>query len=355
MLSEKEVLESLALFKTALHKLKDQNASLKESYDSLKTQFDEQSLTSQKTAEQTAQKISNFQEIITTYEQHISDFRTKTFQTIKYLVENNIEVKEQQIKELEDKCTNLEKRVNDTDNMAENLNQLSALRAQLVADNNSLVTSNNSKDIEIEQLQEELRLKKYTEEDLANALAQQKQELEAQQPTVNEFLAQESYERKIAQLEGELKNQIAKYNELITEKDELLSRVKGLSGPVRTIPNPMQTPPRRPDSVLNDPNQSVYYMFGHATEKIKNQLVSFITELYNGVDDTHSPYQLISIETAALRAQISDKTRNVFIKRLYEMTSNGQHLIYDKDGHICSDFTRDYIIEYVTRLNSAAY
>lgn len=94
----------------------------------------------------------------------------------------------------------------------------------------------------------------------------------------------------------------------------------------------------------------IYYRFGHTHASIKDQLIRFINELYNGIDDTHSPYELNNINSAAARSKISNKTKNVFVKRLYEMTNSGKPLIYNKDNILYSDFTRDFLIDFTTAI-----
>lgn len=94
----------------------------------------------------------------------------------------------------------------------------------------------------------------------------------------------------------------------------------------------------------------IYYRFGHTHSSIKDQLVKFINELYNGINDTHSPYELNNINSAAARAKISNKTKNVFVKRLYEMSNSGKSLIYNKENILYSDFTRDFLIDFTTAI-----
>lgn len=94
----------------------------------------------------------------------------------------------------------------------------------------------------------------------------------------------------------------------------------------------------------------IYYRFGHTHASIKDQLIKFIKELYNGIDDTHSPYELNNINSAAARSKISNKTKNVFVKRLYEMTNSGKPLIYNKDNILYSDFTCDFLIDFTTAI-----
>jgi hypothetical protein len=96
--------------------------------------------------------------------------------------------------------------------------------------------------------------------------------------------------------------------------------------------------------------EMAYYRFGHTYVSIKDKFVEFINELYNGIDDTHAPYELNNLDVAAMHCKLGDKIKNVFVKRLYEMTSNGKRLIYDKDKHVYSDFTKDFIIDYTTAI-----
>lgn len=378
MMTEKEVLDNLALFKTALHKLKDQNASLQKSYDELQSQFNGLTLNHNEDVEVTRSALTDLQKELDIKEAYIEDLKLKTLGTIRHLVENNIEVKEQQIKTLQDQY---EIASAGLDNLSKEHEELQIKYNVLRADfdkiqNNTeseiilLKDDNNRKDTtiltlqnKISELQADLNIKKYTEDDLHMKLDQQREAIESAIPKIDNAAIQADYESKIAGLNDMIQtksNAIVERDNAISiltkEKQQLNETISALNAKIVELQTTQVADYKMvPDmNTVNTSTKQIYYMFGHATEKIKDQLVRFISELYNGVDDTHAPYQLISIETAALRAQISDKTRNVFIKRLYEMTSNNQHLIYDKDDHICSDFTRDYIIEYVTRLNPAA-
>lgn len=391
MMTEKEVLDSLAMFKTALHKLKDQNASLQNSYNELETKYNELVSNSNKDVELNNEKLLTLEKELKAKEAFIADFKAKTLATVRHLVEDNIEVKEQQIKALQDqyevaatgldnlsaKYNQLQKEYDDLKSSIATNNELAntsvEINRQLEADNILLKDSNDTKAREINnlngkivELQNELRVKKYSDDDLLEKLNAQKAELTAAMPNTDEIVetVRAEYNKKIADLEESLRiktealaEKDLKYMTLKNINENLTKTVNKLSDDNKDLREGALTKHNLTvdtGTLYQDATKQIYYMFGHATEKIKDQLVRFITELYNGVDDTHAPYQLMPTEAAALRAQISDKTRNVFIKRLYEMTANDQHLIYDKDGYICSDFTRDYLIEYVTQLNPAA-
>lgn len=384
MLTEKEVLDSLAMFKTALHKLKDTNASLQNSYNELEAKYNDLVSSSKSDVEVKDENLLELQKELESKDTYIKDLKAKTLGSIKHLVEDNIEVKDQQIKTLQDQyeiaATGLDNLSVKYDQLLKDYDNLKAMIAsnseltdeqhRLQSEVTLLKDANNIKDSEILGLQDkiatlqaELAVKKYDDSYLQERLDALRQEIEANQPMIDEQIIREPLEKKIVDLQENLRVKAEalsekdnKINLLKSENETLTNKLAELNSQLLELQKPKVAdyPVKVDNPGLQDVNKQVYYMFGHATEKIKDQLVRFITELYNGVDDTHAPYQLMSIETAALRAQISDKTRNVFIKRLYEMMTNGQHLIYDKDGHICSDFTRDFIIEYVTQLNPAA-
>ena len=116
-------------------------------------------------------------------------------------------------------------------------------------------------------------------------------------------------------------------------------------GPVHVKINPV---PPTTHSINQD--QVVNYRFGKTTSKFKDKLILFIEELYRAVQTEKKPYTLNSLDEIVDRLGLTQKTCNVFVKRLCEMRLEGSPLMYFRDGKLCSTFEKDLLINYTTEV-----
>lgn len=146
------------------------------------------------------------------------------------------------------------------------------------------------------------------------------------------------------------------------DREELLNKIKMLENEISIL---KQTNAELQDAI-DSQNQTVaikkdktehYYRFGHTSQTVIDQVSLFIKALYNGIDDHSAPYELMSKEYAAKKAEIDENTANVFLRRLCDMRINNKPILFiTHNGKINSFYTPDTIIaniSAVVKLSSA--
>jgi hypothetical protein len=120
--------------------------------------------------------------------------------------------------------------------------------------------------------------------------------------------------------------------------------------PIIGIDLPIQEPTNNePKEKVIKSKETFPYRFGLTTESIKDKFILFLDSLYKNIDEQSKlPYQLRNTEEVAKEINISDKLKDVFIKRLYEMKYDKRPLIYTSKGQIVSEFSCDFLKKYTT-------
>jgi hypothetical protein len=119
-----------------------------------------------------------------------------------------------------------------------------------------------------------------------------------------------------------------------------------------SIDMPIQEPTNNePQEKIIKSKETFPYRFGLTTESIKDKFILFLQTMYKGINELAGPpYILRNIEDVAKEINISDKLKDVFIKRLYEMKYEKRPLIYTSKSQLVSEFTFNFLKKYTTDL-----
>lgn len=146
---------------------------------------------------------------------------------------------------------------------------------------------------------------------------------------------------KISLLEAQLQERNEKISQLDSHNDELFNTIQELENRASK------------DITVNNESEDdkVWYRFGHTTPEIMHQVTLFVRALFDGINDHSAPYELMSVGYASKKVKIDEKTANVFVGRLCEMTIGDKHIFRMMDnGRLKTFFNRDAIINNITAI-----
>lgn len=101
----------------------------------------------------------------------------------------------------------------------------------------------------------------------------------------------------------------------------------------------------------DDNSEKKYFRFGHVSDSVMQDVNTFINFLYEDIDDDwKGPYELKPIQSAALKAGITEKAAEIFIQRLMDMTLGKTKIIYKNKDHYVSNFSKSVIYKHINEI-----
>ena len=101
----------------------------------------------------------------------------------------------------------------------------------------------------------------------------------------------------------------------------------------------------------DDNSEKKYFRFGHVSDNVMRDVNTFISFLYEDIDDDwKGPYELKPIQNAAIKAGITEKAAEIFIQRLMDMTFGKTKIIYKNKDQYVSNFSKSVIYKYINEI-----
>ena len=100
-----------------------------------------------------------------------------------------------------------------------------------------------------------------------------------------------------------------------------------------------------------DTSEKKYYRFGHVSDTVMQDVNRFINCLYEDIDDDwKGPYELKPVQSAAIKAGITEKAAEIFIQRLTDMTIGNTKIIFQAKENYVSNFSKSVIFKYINEI-----
>lgn len=162
----------------------------------------------------------------------------------------------------------------------------------------------------------------------------------------------DSYTAKLLDENVNLNNSLA---DTVIERDSLIKQITELTT-VDITPETFSAILEQKAAITSvpadkiDPSLVTTYRLGTTTEKVKDKFVSFVKELYREAkQDNEKDWILNNLYESSNNVRISEKDRDVIIKRLMQLRKNSKPiLIVDDRGTCYSSLTREEFIEFIT-------
>ena len=163
---------------------------------------------------------------------------------------------------------------------------------------------------------------------------------------------EEAHAKELAMLKGRIKDlesvpsHTLEIEQLMADKVELQKANTELEKQI-TVLRGQAVSATEPETV----SEKKYFRFGHVSDHVMRDVNTFINYLYEDIDDDwKGPYELKPMQYAALKAGISEKSAEVFIQRLSDMTLGKTKIICKNKDHYVSNFSKSVIYKYINEI-----
>lgn len=341
MLTEKEVLERIAKIVEKTKKYKQESQEKDSTIQSLRSQIE----TLQKSITQELKDNSENN----SWKEQYDILKSQSYGTIKHLVEDVIEPKEDEIKDLRKDIEAATEAISENKSTAETWKQ--RFNELMEVSKSSLATADEMKQKyeDSEKAYEILNSKFLKSEEDQKKIAQEVAEERSKTNTEREKLSKqifelktqnENYKKLIQQYEADIKelknNILAEQNQAakIKEKNsELKSQIEKLQVNAPVVGEHFETFP---------------YRFGRTSEKVKNRFVNFVRKMYEeSIQDPETGvYILRDMPIVAKEMGLSESDKDTIIKVLTNVNYNDGNKILDSDGN--SKLSEEEFIDWIT-------